>query len=127
MSTALHWNTRRPPENSTSLSESYDLLYQLGLTASSTGFFHTAYAVYLAVQQPERLLLATRWLYPAAARHYATTWTCVERSIRTAADVAWSTNARLLERLARRSLHQRPRVSTFIAILALHFPVYPAA
>ena len=127
MSTALHWNTRRLPEDSANLSEIYDLLYQLGLTASTTGFFHTAYAVYLARQQPERLLLVSKWLYPAVARHYATTWMRVERSIRTAADVAWSANVRLLEKLARRSLHQRPRESTFIAILALYSPVYPAA
>ena len=127
MNADLHWNTRRPPEDSTEISEIYDLLYQLGLTASTTGFFHTAYAVYLARQQPERLLLVSKWLYPAVARHYATTWTCVERSIRTAARATWSANARLLERLARRSLHQRPGASTFIAILALHSPVYPAA
>ena len=119
--------TRRPPENSANLSEIYDLLYQLGLTAKCNCFFHTAYAVYLAIQQPERLLLATTWLYPAVAGHYATTWMRVERSIRTAAGTAWSANARLLERLARRSLHQRPGASTFIAILALHSPVYPAA
>ena len=127
MSTALYWNTRRPPEDSTEISEIYDLLYRLGLTAECNSFFHTAYAVYLARQQPERLLLATKWLYPAAARHYATTWTCVERSIRTAAGTAWSANARLLENLARHALYQRPGASTFIAILALHSPVYPAA
>ena len=127
MSTALYWNTRRPPEDSAEISEIYDLLYRLGLTAECNSFFHTAYAVYLARQQPERLLLATKWIYPAVARHYATTWMRVERSIRTTADVAWSANARLLERLARRSLHQSPRESTFIAILALYSPVYPAA
>ena len=119
--------TRRPPENSTNISEIYDLLYQLGLTASTTGFFHTAYAVYLARQQPERLLLVSRWLYPAVARHYATTWMRVERSIRTAADVAWSTNAGLLENLAHHALYQSPKASKFISILALHFSLHLAA
>ena len=32
--------------------EIYDALYQLGLTANYTGFFHIAYAVHLAVQSP---------------------------------------------------------------------------
>ena len=119
--------TRRPPENSTNISEIYDLLYQLGLTAECNCFFHTAYAVYLAIQQPERLLLVSKWLYPAVARHYATTWMRVERSIRTAADVAWSTNAGLLEKLARQSLYQAPKASKFISILALHFSLHLAA
>ena len=123
----MTWNTRRPPENSTNVSEIYDLLYQLGLTASTTGFSHTAYAVYLARQQPERLLLVSKWLYPAVAGHYATTWMCVEHSIRTAADIAWSTNTGFLEKLARQSLYQAPKASKFISILALHFSRHLAA
>ena len=123
----MTWSIRRLPEDSANLSEIYDLLYQLGLTASTTGFFHTAYAVYLARQQPERLLLVSRWLYPAVARHYATTWMRVERSIRTAADIAWSTNAGFLEKLARQSLYQAPKASKFISILALHFSLHLAA
>ena len=42
----------------------YDLLYRLGITANYTGFFHSAYAVCLVLEQPERLLLVTKWLYP---------------------------------------------------------------
>ena len=34
----------------------YDLLYRLGLKATNTAFFYTSYAVYLAAQQPDRLL-----------------------------------------------------------------------
>ena len=30
----------------------YDLLYQLGVTANYTGFFHTAYAISLCAEQP---------------------------------------------------------------------------
>ena len=44
------------------LSEVYDLLYQLGVTANYTVFFHTAYAVSLCLEQPDRLLLVTKWL-----------------------------------------------------------------
>ena len=49
------------------ITDIYDLLYRLGARGNYTGFFQTAYAVYLAVQQPERLLLVTKWLYPAVA------------------------------------------------------------
>ena len=97
------------------------LLYRLGITANYTGFFHTSYAVYLAVQQPERLLLVTKWLYPEVARHYKTTWHCVERNIRTVVRIAWDTNPARLEELARHPLYQRPTASGFLAILALHF------
>lgn len=55
------------------LPEIYDLLYRLGATANHTGFFHTACAVRLAMEQPERLLLVTKWLYPEVAKHYHTT------------------------------------------------------
>ena len=39
------------------LEEIYDALYLVGVTAKYVGFFHTSYAVYLSMQQPERLIL----------------------------------------------------------------------
>ena len=45
-----------------------DLLYQLGISANYKGFLHTAYAVSLCVEQQDRLLLVTKWLYPDVAR-----------------------------------------------------------
>ena len=57
----------------------YDLLFQLGVTANYTGFFHASYAIYLAIQQPDRLLLVTKLLYPEVAKRYGTTWWCVEQ------------------------------------------------
>lgn len=99
----------------------YDLLYRLGITANYTGFFHTSYAVYLATQQPGRLLLVTKWLYPEVARHYKTTWHCVERNIRTTSEVAWARNKTLLQELAQYPLTCRPSASSFIAILTAHF------
>lgn len=95
----------------------YDLLYRLGVTANYTGFFHTSHAVYLAVQQRERLLLVTKWLYPEVARHYKTTWQCVERNIRTVSEMAWLRNRPFLEGLAQHSLPNRPTASAFLAIL----------
>ena len=99
------------------LSAIYDLLYRLGVTATYTGFFHTSYAVYLTIQQPERLLLVTKWLYPEVAKRYGTSWRCVERNIRTVSGVAWSRSRPLLEELARAPLNAAPGTSRFLAIL----------
>lgn len=123
----MTWNMRRPPKNTLNISEIYTLLYQLGLTANYTGFFYVSYAVYLVAQQPDRLLLVTKWLYPEVAKHDATTWKCVERDIRTAVNVVWDTNPKLLGALARHPLPQKPKTSTFLSILALQFSLEPAA
>ena len=121
------WNIRRSPKTIPNISEIYALLYRLGLTATCTGFFHTAYAVYLAVQKPECLLLVTKWLYPEVAKQYSTTWMCVERNIRTAVNIVWNTNLGLLEKIAGQPLPQKPKASKFISILAMHFTMNKAA
>lgn len=96
----------------------YDLLYQLGLTANYTGFFHTACAVNLCMEQPDRLLLVTKCLYPEVAKQYKTNWKAVERNIRTAGGIIWRTNRPLLEQLARRPLAQKPCAAQLLAILS---------
>lgn len=96
----------------------HDLLYRLGITANYTGFFQTACAVDLALQQPERLLLVTKWLYPEVACRYGTTWRAVERNIRVTAGKAWKNNRPLLEQMARCPLHRQPNAARFLAILA---------
>ena len=98
--------------------EVYDLLYQLGVTANYTGFFHTAYAISLCVEQPDRLLLVTKWLYPEVAKQYGTNWKAVERNIRTVSCIIWREGRPLLEELAHRHLEQKPRNAQMLAILA---------
>lgn len=100
------------------LARTYDLLYRLGVTANYTGFFHTAYAVSLCAEQPDRLLLVTKWLYPEVAKRYRTSWRAVERNIRTVNCIIWRENRPLLEQLARRSLTQRPCTAQLLAILS---------
>lgn len=107
--------------NKIEISEIYDLLYRIGVTANYTGFFQTAYAVYLAVQQPDRLLLVTKWLYPEVAKHYKTNWTSVVRNIQTVAEIAWNTNRDYLEYIAKKPLPCRPSCSCFLALLTMHF------
>ncbi len=107
------------------LTEVYDLLYRLGVTANYTGFFQTSYAVLLCAEQPERLLFVTKWLYPEVAKRYRTKWTVVERNIRTVGDIIWRKNRPLLEHLAHGSLAQKPRNAHLLAILAASLDDFP--
>ena len=105
----------------------YDLLYQLGVTANYTGFFHMAYAISLCAEQPDRLLLVTKWLYPEVARQYGTNWKAVERNIRTVSCIIWRENQSLLEELAHRRLDQRPRNAEMLSILVSSLGAVPLA
>ena len=116
----LVMNRRKQPEV-------YDLLYQLGVTTNYTGFFHTAYAVSLCVEQPDRLLLVTKWLYPEVAKQYKTNWKAVERNIRTVSCIIWQEGRPLLEDLAHRHLEQKPRNAQMLAILASSLDTGPLA
>lgn len=100
--------------------EIYLLLSRLGITANYTGFFYTAHAVRLIAEQPQKLLLVTKQLYPEVAEYYGTSWVSVERNIRTAASVAWEANPALLTQLAGYRLTTKPRTAQFLAILASH-------
>lgn len=95
-----------------------ELLYQLGVTANYTGFFHTAYALQLCVECPERLLLVTKWLYPDVAKCYETTWKAVERNIRTVISVIWKKNQPLLEYWAHGPLSKKPCSAQFLSIVS---------
>ena len=94
------------------------MMHRLGITANYTGYFHAAYAIMLSAQQPERLLLITKWIYPDVAKQYKTTWRSVERNIRTICKLAWETNRPELERMAQHPLPNRPSAGVFLAILS---------
>ena len=96
----------------------YDMLYSLGISANYAGFFFTSDAVYLTLQQPDRLLLITKWLYPDIAKRYNTSWHNVERCIRKTVEVAWKLRTEKLCSIAKRDLERRPTNSQFISMLA---------
>lgn len=98
--------------------EVYDLLSRLGVTANYTGFYHTACAVSLCMERPDRLLLVTKWLYPEVAKQYRTSWKAVERNIRTVGEIIWRENRPLLEQLACHALPQKPCSAQLLAILS---------
>lgn len=104
-------------ENSRELADIYDLLRRLGAAADNTMFFYTAYAIHLAVQQPQKLTYITKWLYPEVARRYHTTWQAVERGIRYEIYMIWEANSQMLSSMAGAPLKEKPVPKQFIAIL----------
>ena len=96
------------------------LLSRLGVTANYAGFYQTAYALALSVREPDRLLFITKWLYPDAAVHYETNVRCIERNIRTVANVSWRKNSQLLSEIAEYPLSAKPGNAEFLAILATY-------
>lgn len=95
----------------------HNLLLRLGVTQNYKGFRQTAYAVELCREEPERLELITKWVYPAVAAQYDTSWGAVERNIRTVRKVIWERNRPLLEKLARVPLSEMPRSAQLLSIL----------
>ena len=101
-----------------------NLLYRLGATENYIGFYHIAYAVSLCTEQPERLLLVTKRLYPEVAKQFNTNWKAVERNIRTVNCIIWRENRPLLEHLACRHLEQQPRNAQLLSILSASLDTY---
>lgn len=95
-----------------------NLLFYLGLTANYIGFYQLSYAVELCAEQPERLLLVTKWVYPTVAKHFNTNCAAIERNIRTSIAVIRKENEMQLEQLAGRTLTKNPSPSQMLAILS---------
>lgn len=102
----------------TTLQEIFELMHRLGIGSNYKGFYPTAYAVWLCVQDPERLGAVTKWLYPEVAKKYKTNWKTVERNTRTVISIIWKTNPALLEELAQYPLIKRPCPGQFLSILS---------
>ncbi len=99
------------------------ILAELGVPLNSAGFLRTAYAVMLALDDMESLLLVTKRLYPEVARRFNTSPAAVERSIRAAASAAWANNPELMSGLANCVLARAPTASQFISILVSYLSV----
>ena len=101
--------------------EVYELLMRFGVGRKYQGFDQCAHAVYLSAEQPERLTLVTKWLYPDVAKQFSVSWTVIERNLRTVSRIAWENNRPLLEQLAGRALSAIPSSTEFVKILVFHF------
>lgn len=94
------------------------LLRSLGISSQYSGFPQTAYAIQLSIQDPDRLHLITKLIYPDVAGRYRTTWTAVERNMRTVVAAAWKNDPFLLGRLAGARLSHKPTNGQFLSILS---------
>lgn len=98
-------------------SDIHDQLFRLGITPNYAGFGATACAVLLCIEQPRRLGLVTKWLYPDVAKVCGTTAAAVERNIRTVSRIAWTTHRTLLENMAYGPLKRPPQNTRFLSFL----------
>ena len=103
------------------------LLLKLGLSTRFHGFYPTAYSVLLCIEQPERILLASKWVYPDVAKQYHSNAWAVERNIRTLARHAWDCNPQLLNTMAQQDLKKCPTTKEFISILSTYLLFHKAA
>ena len=104
-----------------------DMLYWLGISEKYTGFDYLSYAILLVLRQPERLCLATKWLYPDVAKHYRTNWQTVERGMRYAINLVWTFRRAQLQQLAQHELDRRPCIVQFLVIIIDYLTSYKAA
>ena len=60
----------------------YGAIRKLGGNERTVGYYYAAYGIQLALEQPQRMVLVTKWLQPDIAKKYETTSAAVERGIR---------------------------------------------
>ena len=95
------------------------ILDSLGASKSYTGYDYVVYGIQLMLEDKECVTCITKSLYLDIARHYNTTWNCVEKNIRTVVNAIWdSGNAELREKVFGRSKKKkRPTNKEFFKYL----------
>lgn len=102
------------------MADIYAVLTRLGIGARYRGYRYLALAISMVMENEDYLFLATKRLYPDVARVFDTTWSCVERDMRTAIQVCWHRNRPYLEELATYPLDRAPKPMDFIGLVAGH-------
>ncbi len=117
----------RPMDISDEQQKITDLLYWLGISEKYIGFDYLSFAIQLVLHQPERLYLATKWLYPDVAKHYRTNWHTVERGMRYVINLVWTLRRVQLQQIARFDLPCRPCIVQFLEIIVRYLSEDDAA
>ncbi|MCC2253275.1 sporulation initiation factor Spo0A C-terminal domain-containing protein [Ruminococcus sp. CLA-AA-H200] len=79
-------------------------LDSFGVTRSYTGYDYVVHGLLLIIEDRERIECITKHLYLDIAKHYHTSWNCVEKNMRTVVNSVWnSRNTELLEAVFSRS------------------------
>lgn len=98
--------------------DAYRLLSRIGALRCYRGSSCAAVAATLAANEPERLQLITKLLYPDVARHLGIRPHCVERNIRTVINYVWSNRTDAITDVLGTDLDARPNASQFISLLS---------
>lgn len=99
----------------------HELMHRLRIKRTYMGYYYLSTAIYLVVENEERLLYIHKWLYAEIARIYNTTPYCVERNIRTVKNHLWEKgHAEILSEIAGCPIREKPSNSEFIDILSCY-------
>lgn len=93
----------------------YGAIRKLGGSERTVGYYYAAYGIQLALEQPQRMMLITKWLQPDIARKYKTTSAAVERGIRLLIHHMWKTQTPAWQELFPDG--KRPTVSELFPIM----------
>lgn len=78
-------------------------LDSFGVSRSYTGYNYVVYGLMLILEDKERIECITKTLYIDVAKHFHTTWSCVEKNMRTIVNHVWAShNTELLEAIFNR-------------------------
>ena len=86
------------------------------------GYFFLIAALELAITDQKNLLYMSKSIFPIIASRYDTTYSCIERNIRTAINACWNSpdHREKLLAMSPYPLQKAPSVTAFIDILYWH-------
>jgi len=94
-------------------------LRRLHIFANLKGYNYLLFIIGRTVRDPALLQCVLKGLYQPAAEHFGTTVSGVERAVRTAINICWSTSGReTLSEMVGCRLTERPYSKEFIDIVA---------
>ena len=93
-------------------------LHRLGVYENTQGYYAARAAISVALQEPESLLMVTKWLYPEAAKKCGGNWQSLEKNLRAAIADIWKNHPEGLQALSDAPLRRKPTASQFVALLA---------
>ena len=103
------------------------IIHEIGMPANIKGYQYVREAIILTIKDVSMINAVTKELYPAVAKRYNTTSSCVERSIRHAIEVAWERgDLDALQRFFGYTVSNskgKPTNSEFIAMIADHLSI----
>lgn len=96
------------------------LLESLGAGRNYVGFYQTARAVLLILEDESRLGAVTKNVFEVIAKEYGCSRQAVERNIRTVIRRVWLMNPHFLSSISRYPLTTAPTIVEFLDILSLY-------